>query len=89
MSGSTTNSDETAEKAWTVFGAYRDEEFPDGGILEGDFAGVFHAATAEEAEALANEYDSWLDAESVSVVPGAAHGVSRLIPDSQVTEPAP
>jgi hypothetical protein len=89
MSGSTAHTDETTEKAWTVFGDYRDEKFPDGGILEGNFAGVFYAATADEAEALAHEYESWLDADSVSVVPGAVQGVSHLIPESQVTESAP
>jgi hypothetical protein len=87
MSGSITHTDETTEKAWTVFGEYRDEEFPDGGILEGDFAGVFYAATPDEAEALAHEYESWLDADSVSVVLGALEGVPHLTPASQVTEP--
>jgi hypothetical protein len=89
MSGSTAHTDETTEKAWTVFGDYRDEEFADGGILEGDFAGVFYAATADEAEALAHEYESWLNWDSVSVVPGAVEGVPHLTPESQMTEPAP
>lgn len=88
MSGPTAHTDETTEKAWTVFGDYRDEELADGGILEGDFAGVFYAATADEAEALAYEYEPWLDADSVSVVPSAAEGVPRLTPESQVAEPA-
>jgi hypothetical protein len=93
MSGSTTHTDETTEKAWTVSGHYRDEEFADGfadgGILEGDFAGVFFAATAEEAESLAYEYQRWLDRDSVSVVPGAVEGVPSLMPPSQMPEPAP
>lgn len=80
---------EPTEKAWTVYGHYRDEEFADGGILEGDFAGVFYAATAEEAETLALEYEPWLDTDSVSVVPGAAQGVLHLRPESQMPEPAP
>jgi hypothetical protein len=86
MSGSTANSDKITEKPWTVFGTYRDEEFADGGIIEGDFAGVFYAPTAEEAEALAHEYESWLDADSVSVVPGAVAGVPTRIPESQLSQ---
>jgi hypothetical protein len=89
MPGSSTHTDETTEKAWTVYGRYRDEEFAEGGILEGDFAGVFHAATAEEAESAAIEYQPWLLWDSMSVVAGAAEGVIRLIPESEWIEPAP
>lgn len=89
MSGSTTHTDETTEKNWTVFGHYRDEELPDGGILEGDYAGVFYADTADEAEALAHEDQPWLEADSVSVVPGVVQGVRSVTPESQRTEPAP
>ncbi|HEY2333631.1 MAG TPA: hypothetical protein VGH58_01315 [Solirubrobacterales bacterium] len=89
MSGSTTHTDETTEKAWTVFGTYRDEEFADGGILEGDFAGILYAPTAEEAELSAHEYDPWLDWDSVSVIPGAVEGIPHLTPESQMPESAP
>jgi hypothetical protein len=82
MSGSTANPDVITEKAWTVFATY--EEFSEGDTLERDFAGVFYAPTAEEAEALALEYEPWLDADSVSVVSGAAPGVPTRIPESQV-----
>jgi hypothetical protein len=84
MSGSTTRTDKATEKAWTVFGKYRDEEFPDGGILEGDFAGVFYAATADEAVSLAHAYETWLEWGSESVVPGAVQGVMDLVPLDQM-----
>jgi hypothetical protein len=77
------------EKDWTVTGTYCDEEFAAGGLLEGDFAGVFVAATAEGPELLAHEYEEWLVWDSVSVVPGALSGVQWLIPDSQLERFAP
>ena len=83
MSASYLNSD-SAERPWTVSGTYCDEEFADGGISEGDFCGVFYAPTAEHAESLAFEYEPWLDAHSVTVEPGAVHGVPNRIPESQL-----
>jgi hypothetical protein len=81
MSGSAAKS---TWKPWTVSGHYRDEELPDGGILDYDFAGVFYADTAEEAESLAYEWGGpWLNWDSMSVTPGAAPGVQTLIPESQ------
>jgi hypothetical protein len=83
MSASHLNSD-SAERPWTVSGTYRDEEFADGGISEGDFSGVFYAPTPEDAECLAFEYEPWLDTHSVTVEPGAVRGVPNRIPESQV-----
>lgn len=74
---------EATDKYWTVYGEYRDEEFPDGGVLEGDFVGVFCAATAEEARSLAHEYQPWLLNDSMIVEPGAAKDAYLLFPDSQ------
>ena len=84
MPASHLSSDQSTERPWTVYGTYRDEEFADGGISEGDFAGVFYAPTAEDAECLAYEDEPWLDAHSVTVEPCAVEGVPIRIPDSQL-----
>lgn len=72
------------EKAWTVFGRYCDREFGEG--EEGDFAGVFYAATEGGAKALASEYEPWLNWDSVPIVPGAVDGVLDRFPESQWPE---
>jgi hypothetical protein len=86
MSARSLSTDTSAERPWTVYGTYCDEEFADGGISEGDFAGVFYAPTPEDAECLAFEDEPWLDAQSVTVEPGTAHGVPSLIADSQLQQ---
>ena len=70
-------------KPWTVSGTYCNEENVDGGILEGDFAGVFYADTAEGAEVLAYEWNPWINRDSISVTAGKAPGVQTRIPESQ------
>lgn len=84
MSAANSKDDQITEPTWTVFGHYRDEEFADGGILEGEFAGVFYADSPEEAESLAFECQPWLDADSILIVRGPVDGVARPIPGSQL-----
>ncbi len=84
MSAANSQDDQITEPTWTVFGHYRDEELPDGGILEGEFAGVFYANSPEEAKSLAFECQPWLDADSVVILRGPVDGVAWPIPESQL-----